>query len=98
MLLKSNRDLKIKWQTSEYELLVPANNKDIAIKAINAGADAVYIGYTKYGARIQAGNSFEDIMSLIDYAHKYRVKIYITINTILKNEELSQIEKLLLYQ
>lgn len=95
MRLKSDRDLKIKWQTSEYELLVPANNKDIAIKAIKAGADAVYIGYIKYGARIQAGNSLEDIIELIDFAHKYRVKIYVTINTILKNEELKETEKLI---
>ena len=45
--------------SSEYELLVPANNINIAIKAIKAGADAVYIGYSKYGARVQAGNSLE---------------------------------------
>lgn len=93
--MKSNRDLKTKCQTSEFELLVPANNKEVAIRAINAGADAVYIGYSKYGARLQAGNTLEDIIELIDYAHKFRVKIYITLNTILKDEELKETEKLL---
>lgn len=95
MLLKSNRDLKIKCQASEFELLVPANNKIVAIAAINAGADAVYMGFSKYGARFQAGNSLEDIVEVVEYAHKYRVKVYITVNTILKNEELRDIEKLL---
>ena len=52
--------------SSEYELLVPANNINIAIKAIKAGADAVYIGYSKFGARVQAGNSLEDLINLID--------------------------------
>ena len=83
MLLKSNRDLKIKCQASEFELLVPANNKIVAIAAINAGADAVYMGFSKYGARFQAGNSLEDIVEVVEYAHKYRVKVYITVNTIL---------------
>ena len=93
--MKLDKALEIDLKTSEFELLVPANNKDIAIKAINAGADAVYIGYARFGARIQAGNSMEDIIEVIEYAHKYRVKIYITINTILKNEEIKNIEKLL---
>ena len=85
MLLKSDRDLKTDLKASEFELLVPANNKDIAIKAIKAGADAVYIGYSRFGARIQAGNSMQDLIELIEFAHQYRVKIYITLNTILKN-------------
>ena len=95
MLLKSDKDSKTNWKTSEFELLVPANNKDIAIKAINAGADAVYIGYLKYGARVQAGNSIEDIINLIEYAHRYRVKIYVTLNTIIKDSEFEKIEKLI---
>ncbi len=95
MLLKSDKALKTELQTVEFELLVPANNKNTAIKAIKAGADAVYIGYSKYGARVQAGNSIEDIIELIEFAHIYRVKIYITLNTILKDEELNEIEKLI---
>lgn len=95
MLLKSDRDLKTDLKASEFELLVPANNKNIAIKAIKAGADAVYIGYSRFGARIQAGNSMQDLIELIEFAHKYRVKIYITLNTILKNEEIKKVEKLI---
>ena len=95
MLLKSDKDLKIGLKNSEFELLVPANNKNVAIKAIKAGADAVYIGYAKFGARVQAGNSMEDLIELIEFAHQYRVKIYITLNTIVKNEELPKIEKLI---
>ncbi len=95
MLLKSDKDLKTDWKTSEYELLVPANNKNIAIKAIDAGADAVYIGYAMYSARIQAGNSLEDIIEVVEYAHKFNVKIYITINTILTDKELQKVEKLI---
>lgn len=95
MFLKLNRDLKIKCPASEFELLVPANNKNVAISAINAGADAVYIGCSKYGARIQAGNPIEDIIEVIQYAHKYRVRVYITLNTILKDDELKETEKLI---
>ncbi len=95
MRLKSDRELKTNSNKLKFELLVPANNKDIAKKAILTGADAIYIGYSKYGARIQAGNSLEDIIELIEFAHSYRVKVYITLNTILKDEELKKIEKLI---
>ena len=95
MHLKSDKELKTKLQTAEFELLVPANNKQIAMQAIKAGADAIYIGYAKYGARIQAGNTMEDLVDLIEFAHTYRVKVYITLNTILKNEEIKNIEKLI---
>ena len=95
MHLKSDKELKTKLQVAEFELLVPANNKQIAMQAIKAGADAIYIGYAKYGARIQAGNTMEDLVELIEFAHTYRVKVYITLNTILKNEEIKNIEKLI---
>ena len=95
MLLKSDRELKTELKSSKYELLVPANNINIAIKAIKAGADAVYIGYSKYGARVQAGNSLEDLIYLIEFAHQYRVKIYITLNTIVKDSEIQKLEKLI---
>ena len=93
--MKSDKVLKTRLQTAEFELLVPANNKHIAMQAIKAGADAVYIGYRKYGARIQAGNTMEDLVELIEFAHIYRAKVYITLNTILKNEEIKNIEKLI---
>ena len=95
MHLKSDRELKTESQTAQFELLVPANNKEVAKKAILAGADAVYIGYSKYGARVQAGNSFADLLDIIEFAHQYRVKVYITLNTILKDKELPKIEQLI---
>ncbi len=95
MSLKSDKELKTGLERAEYELLIPANNKNIAMRSVEAGADAVYIGYSKYGARLQAGNSLEDIIETIEFAHDYRAKVYVTINTILKNEELKEAEKLI---
>ena len=66
------------------ELLAPAKNVACGIEAVNHGADAVYIGAPKFGARSAAGNSLDDIKYLVSYAHIFRVKIYVTINTILK--------------
>lgn len=75
------------------ELLAPAKDKTTAIAAINAGADAVYIGFLKFGARKQAGNSIEDIKELVEYANVYRARIYVTLNTIYKNEEIKEVVK-----
>lgn len=75
------------------ELLAPAKDKQTAISAINAGADAVYIGFLKFGARKQAGNSLDDIKELVEYANIFRVKIYVTLNTIYKNEEIEEVVK-----
>ncbi len=75
----------------EIELLAPAKDKQTAISAINAGADAVYIGYSKFGARKQAGNSIEDIAEVIEYAHVYRAKVYVTLNTIYTDDELKEV-------
>ena len=77
------------------ELLAPAQDYKTAISAINCGADAVYIGASNFGARINASNSLEDIKKVIDYAHLFNVKVYITINTILNDEELKECEKLI---
>ncbi len=81
-------DLKI-------ELLAPAKNKECAIAAINAGADAVYIGAGSFGARKKAGNSLADIEEIVRYAHKFLVKIYVTVNTIIFEDELPRVEKLI---
>ena len=62
--------------------------------AVDHGADAVYIGAQRFGARAAAGNSVEDIASLCRYAHKFAVKVYVTVNTILYDEELDATEKL----
>lgn len=77
------------------ELLAPAQDYKTAISAINCGADAIYIGAHSFGARINASNSLEDIKKVIDYAHLFNVKVYITINTILNDEELKECEKLI---
>ncbi len=76
------------------ELLAPARNAECAIAAIDHGADAVYIGAPRFGARAAAGNSVEDIARVVDYAHTFRVKVYVTLNTILKDEELEDTERL----
>lgn len=76
----------------ELELLAPAKNKEIGIAAIDCGADALYIAGPKFGARAQAGNSFNEIKELVDYAHKFGVKIYIVINTILYDNELEDVK------
>lgn len=71
------------------ELLSPAKNLETAIAAINSGADAVYIGACDFGARVNASNTVENIEKLVNYAHKFYVRVHVTINTILRDEELS---------
>lgn len=82
------------------ELLAPAKDLTCGIEAINHGADAVYIGAPKFGARAAAGNSLDDIRTLCDYAHLYNVRIYVALNTILREDELQEAEQLIwrLYQ
>ena len=70
------------------ELLSPAKNLQCGISAIDHGADAVYIGAARYGARAAAGNSIEDIEQLCRYAHQYDAKVYVTVNTIIYDEEM----------
>mgnify|MGYP000860859725 CR=1 FL=1 len=77
------------------ELLSPAKNLEIGKAAIDCGADAVYIGADNFGARVQAGNSLEDIASLVSYAHLFNAKVYVTINTILFDNELKATEDLI---
>ncbi|HTY35603.1 MAG TPA: U32 family peptidase [Bacteroidota bacterium] len=76
------------------ELLAPARNLEGGLAAINYGADAVYIGAPRFGARAAAGNSLEDIAALISYAHKYWAKVYVTLNTVLYDHELEEARKL----
>jgi 23S rRNA 5-hydroxycytidine C2501 synthase len=77
------------------ELLAPARDKETGLAAINCGADAVYIGAARFGAREAAGNSLEDIRALAAYAHRYWARVYVTINTLLRDEELPQAEILI---
>ena len=77
------------------ELLAPAKNLECGIAAIDHGADAVYIGATQFGARQTAGNSIDDIAELTHYAHQFGVCVYVTVNTIIYENELTTIEQLL---
>lgn len=80
----------------ELELLAPAKNKQIGITAIDCGADAVYIAGPRFGAREAAGNSISDIAELVAYAHKYRAKVYMVLNTILYDNELEEARKIII--
>lgn len=77
------------------ELLAPAKTADIGIEAIRHGADAVYIGATAFGARVAAGNRVEDIQRLVDFAHLYKAKVYVTVNTVIYEEEMAEVERLI---
>ena len=77
------------------ELLAPAKNLECGLAAVEHGADAVYIGAPRFGARAAAGNSLEDIAQLVEYAHIFGVRVYVTVNTILKDEELAETERLI---
>ena len=77
------------------ELLSPAKNLECGIEAIKHGADAVYIGAGRFGARQAAGNPVDDIAQLTRFAHFYGAKVYVTVNTILKDSELADAEKLI---
>ncbi|MBN2166775.1 MAG: U32 family peptidase [Marinilabiliaceae bacterium] len=79
----------------QIELLAPAKNIDCGFAAINHGADAVYIGAPKFGARKMAGNSLSHISDLVAYAHIFNCKVYVTINTIIYDHELNDVEKLI---
>ncbi len=76
------------------ELLSPAANAEIAIQAVIHGADAIYMGASSHGARKSAANSIKDIVKVVDFAHQYRAKVYVTVNTIVYEHELRQVEAL----
>lgn len=78
----------------ELELLAPAANADIGIAAVNHGADAVYIGGPAYGARANAGNDVREIERLVRHAHRYGARIFVALNTILRDDELEPARRL----
>lgn len=90
----------MKQHIRDIELLAPARDAQVAIEAIKHGADAVYMGPSSFGARAMAGNSVEDIASVCDFAHNFRARVYATVNTIVYDDELIKVEKLInqLYQ
>lgn len=71
----------------QVELLSPAKNLEVGMAAIDAGADAVYIGGPAFGARKAAGNSLDDIGELCRYAHLFGARVLVTLNTLLRNED-----------
>jgi 23S rRNA 5-hydroxycytidine C2501 synthase len=75
------------------ELLAPAKDRECGVAAIDCGADALYVGGPRFGAREAAGNSFEDIAQLAGYAHRYWVRVYATVNTLLRDDELAEAER-----
>lgn len=79
----------------ELELLAPAGNPDIAIEAIRHGADAIYMGASSHGARRNAANSIDDIRRVVDFAHIFRARVYVTVNTIVYEKEISRVECLI---
>ena len=75
-------------QPHQLELLAPARDADIGIEAVNHGADAVYIGGPSFGARAAASNDIADIARLVAHAHRYYSRVFVTLNTILADDEL----------
>lgn len=86
MLMKEQRTL---------ELLAPARDLACAMAAVDHGADAVYIGASDFGARVAAGNSVDDIHQLCDYAHRYGVRVYVTVNTLIYEDEIDKAYQLM---
>ena len=82
-------------RTRAIELLAPAKDLECGIAAIDHGADAVYIGASNFGARVAAGNAIEEIAQLCNYAHVFGAKVYVTVNTIIYDNELAEVEKLI---
>ncbi len=78
----------------QLELLSPARDADIGVEAVNHGADAVYIGGPSFGARASADNSVQDIARLARHAHRFNSRIFVTMNTILRDDELEPARKL----
>lgn len=86
---------KVKTGMRKIELLAPAKNKYVGIQAILHGADAVYIGASTHGARKSASNSVQDIAELVDFAHQFRAKVYVTVNTLVYEEEIKNVTSLI---
>lgn len=81
---------------TDLELLAPARDAATAKVAIDCGADAVYIGAGHHGARAAAGNSIDDIRDVCEYAHRFGVRIYVTLNTLVYDNEIDDVRQLVL--
>jgi collagenase-like PrtC family protease len=90
----NGRSMSNTFATDRIELLAPAKNAEVGRQAILHGADAVYIGGPAFGARKQAGNAISDIAELVKFAHRYFARVYVTLNTILRDDELESAQSL----
>ncbi len=79
----------------QIELLAPVKDLEGGIAAIDSGADAIYVGAPRFGARAKVGNPLEDIAALVEYAHAFWARVYVTVNTLLYDDELPQAVRLL---
>lgn len=89
------KDIIVQNKVRKIELLAPARNLSTAMAAINCGADAVYMGAENYGARQLAGNSMDDIATVVNYAHLFGVKVYVALNTIIDDSDIPAVEQLI---
>lgn len=87
--------MSMKTIVRKLELLAPAKDAATAIAAITHGADAVYIGAPAFGARAAAGNSIDELASVVDYAHQFGARVYVTFNTIIYNNEIEKASRLI---
>lgn len=95
LLYPEFRFMIFRFSPRPLELLAPAKNADFGIEAILHGADAVYIGGPAFGARANAGNSVQDIERLAQEAHRYNARVFVTLNTILQDEELEPARRII---
>lgn len=88
------REVEMLWKPGKIELLAPARDLWSARAAIDCGADAVYMGGPRFGARQAAGNSVADIAAVAEYARRFGVRVYVTLNTLLFDDELADAERI----
>lgn len=88
------REVEMLWKPGKIELLAPARDLRSARAAIDCGADAVYMGGPRFGARQAAGNSVTDIAAVAEYARRFGVRVYVTLNTLLFDDELADAERI----
>ena len=87
-------EIESKESPRTIELLAPARDLTVGIAAIDHGADAVYIGAPSHGARSNATNSIADIEALTTYAHRFGARVYVTVNTIIYDDELENVRRM----
>lgn len=90
--MAQNKIVSLQTMNAKIELLAPARDYEAAVAAVEAGADALYMGGARFGARVAAGNSLEDVARVVRHAHRFGVRVYATLNTLLFDGELADAE------